>query len=278
MGCLNPDRFTHWFGNIHLSGPCNRSCFFCIGQHMMALDSINNLGRHPLQGIDEFLEACHQRGVTQINLTGSNTDPLLYKRTADLKVYIRQFIPKLVFGIRTNGALARVRADDLALFDSVSLSVTSLDPATYRATMGEGEPPDIEAIARICAGKRLKGNIVLCPRVGRFDIYDTVCALSRAGFKDVNLREPYGQPHVGDPFNDIPPIGRVHGMPVRELGGARVVYWDVHWVEVESVNLYANGRVSLDYAITKGHDESGTIERQSDFTHAGRVREQWVKQ
>lgn len=56
MGCLNSDgSFSHWFGNIHLSGPCNRKCYFCIGQHMMALDGENNLDTWPLKNIDGFV-------------------------------------------------------------------------------------------------------------------------------------------------------------------------------------------------------------------------------
>jgi hypothetical protein len=60
MGCLNDDPnhpFPHFFGNIHLSGPCNRSCYFCIGQHMMALDQENSLKRIPTN-IGKFLREC----------------------------------------------------------------------------------------------------------------------------------------------------------------------------------------------------------------------------
>ena len=86
MGCLNYNEgFPHWFGNIHLSGPCNRSCYFCIGQHMMALDPINNLSRWPLKGMREFLGHCLGHGIREINVTGSNTDPLLYEHTRKLK-------------------------------------------------------------------------------------------------------------------------------------------------------------------------------------------------
>ena len=62
MGCLNADSgFSHWFGNIHLSGPCNRACYFCIGQHMMALDPFNNLDEWPLVGLDDFVRKCQER-------------------------------------------------------------------------------------------------------------------------------------------------------------------------------------------------------------------------
>jgi len=142
--------------------------------------------------------------------------------------------------------------------------------------MGEGEPPDICLIGRLCEGKRLKANVVLCAGIGRTDLEATISKLAGAGFKVVNLREPYGQPHIGDPFNDVPPDERLYGMPVRSMFGALVTYWDVHWVEVESVNLYANGRVSMEYPITKGHAENGEVHKQSHWRYSQRHVEQWV--
>lgn len=63
MGCLNSEgKFEHWFGNIHLSGRCNRSCYFCIGQHMMVLDKYNVLDKFPLDGLDEFVKQCQEKG------------------------------------------------------------------------------------------------------------------------------------------------------------------------------------------------------------------------
>ena len=104
MGCLNSKgNFTHWFGNIHLSGPCNRSCYFCIGQHMMAFDSLNVLDQWPLINIDRFVDDCYAKSISEINLTGSNTDPMLYKHIDRLYNYLYETVPNLRFGIRTNG-------------------------------------------------------------------------------------------------------------------------------------------------------------------------------
>src|SRR3990172_8839296 len=104
MGCLNSTgQFEHWFANIHFSGPCNRACYFCIGQHMMALDSLNNLDTWPLKNLDEFIQACKERDISEINLTGSNTDPLLYRHISKLHDYLEHHIPNLVLGVRTNG-------------------------------------------------------------------------------------------------------------------------------------------------------------------------------
>lgn len=278
MGCLNSnENFSHWFGNIHLSGPCNRSCYFCIGQHMMALDPLNNLNEWPLKNIDRFVDQCIQHNIIEVNVTGSDTDPLLYKHTKELYNYLKVRIPNLVFGLRTNAVLALDRADIVELYDKFSISITTLDPDLYVQTMGQGNPPDIKAIVERFGHKRIKANVVLCPEtVESGDVLVTVQKLSEIGITKINLREPYGQAHIGDPFTMYTSMTNRFSMPVYQFGDAEVVYWDVHYVEVESVNLYANGEVSTTYPVTKGHcPETGKVLDQSHFGH-GRVNQQWV--
>lgn len=283
MGCLNSTgSFEHWFGNIHLSGPCNRACYFCIGQHMMALDALNVLDTWPLPGISEFVERCAVKGVREINLTGTNTDPLLYRPMGHLAAFIREIMPEVKLGIRTNGALIGSRRD-WRLFDKASLSIPSFDVGTYRAMMGSGRPPDLAQVEELSPGMELKINIVLGPENtgdNSDDLWRTLDTITRTSkIRRVNLREPYGQPHIGDPMaaQGFKPEGERLGMPfyVWEFGGIDVMYWDVHYVEVESINLYASGRVSEDYPITRGHAETGNVLGQEHFPTSGRHQEQW---
>ncbi len=277
MGCLNYDKnFQHKFGNIHFSGPCNRSCYFCIGQHMMALDSLNNLDTWPLKGIDEFIEQCSEWNISEINLTGSNTDPSLYKHLWELYARLNSGITDLRFGIRTNGIHIPGAWE---LFDKVSFSIHSFDPVIYKKMMGQGRPPEIERIVHKSDGKDLKLNIVLGPEnTKNLDFLRTIARVGTAGITIVNLREPYGQPHIGDPMLEakFEPVSDLFGMPQYKFGPVTVTYWDVHYVEVESVNLYANGRISTTYPITKGHDPSGLVLDQSHFAKSGRQTEQWI--
>lgn len=280
MGCLNSNgQFNHWFANVHFSGPCNRACYFCIGQHMMGLDSFNDLDSWPLPGMSEFVECCNARGVTEINFTGTNTDPLMYQHLDKLCAYLREHIPGVVIGIRTNGA--RIRPEIWSLFDKGSISITTFDPEIYKRTMGKGSPPDLKKILALPAkiNESLKINVVLCPEILGDDLIRTLWHLERLGIKRVNLREPYGQPHIGDPLQALGyiPTGEHLGMPFHNLGRTQVTYWDVHYVEVESVNLYANGNVSETYPITKGYDsDKGEVKGQEKFITSGRVFEQWV--
>ena len=69
---------------------------------MMALDALNNLHQWPLPGFAEFVVKCQKHGVTEVNLTGTNTDPLLFEHHKQLVAALRDAIPEVVIGIRTN--------------------------------------------------------------------------------------------------------------------------------------------------------------------------------
>ena len=289
MGCLNyKEKFDYVFGNIHLSGPCNRSCYFCIGQWMPGQDMNNNLGKEPLKGYGEFVEACKSRGVTEVNLTGSNTDPLLKQDLGSLVKRLKEDFE--VVGIRTNGARIGLLEELLeeGAVDKISISVTSMDPALYIKTMGPGKPPELSRIVDVCKklGVDLKVNMVLCPEVQELEFDQAMLAFYKAGVRRVNLREPYGQSRVGNPLEDSQEKGRIYGMPYylyslepyhNRVDEMKVTYWDVHYCHVESVNLYADGTISHDYPISLGHSESlGEVHSQDKFRQ-GRQRLQWQR-
>lgn len=275
MGCLNSHgQFAHWFANIHLSGPCNRKCYFCIGQHMMALDGFNTLDTFPLPGWGEFVERCKARDVREVYLTGTNTDPLLYRHIPSLAAVVQSDIGARL-GVRTNAVTGLA---SLQHFSMGSVTVCSFDPGVYRAMMGRGSPPNLRVALDYAKHwtPALKVNVVLGPEnVESGDLWATLTQLRSLGVQRVNLREPYGQPHVGDPCaGRLVREGDRLGMPVYDYGGMDVLYWDVHYCEVESVNLYASGRVSETYPITAGHVEGGEVHEQAAFP-GGRIREQW---
>jgi hypothetical protein len=230
---------------------------------MMALDPLNNL----------------KKNIKEINVTGSNTDPLLYRHIYKLTWLLRQSIPGVRIGLRTNGVLILSNHKDLwTLYDKVSISVTSLDPELYTQTMGMGTPPNLEKIIAMGPTKELKLNVVLCPEtVQTGDIFQTIAKASDLGIKRINLREPYGQPCIGDPLKGIlKSETSTYGMPTYKWGSTLVTYWDVHFVEVESINLYANGIVSTTYPVSKGHcPDTGKVLDQGHFNQSGRIIEQW---
>lgn len=281
MGCLNSnDNFHHWFGNIHLSGNCNRSCYFCIGQHMMTLDPLNNLNTYPLLNLDKFIESCKNHNIKEVNVTGTNTDPLLYQHTQKLHDELLKHIPDLIFGIRTNGVLSEQNKDTLKLYNKGSITICSFDKKIYRNMMGGGSPPDLDKILKHYQHfTELKINIVLGEEnLYKKDILNTIKHCSSFGINKINIREPYGQSHIGNPLEywGFISVDTIYGMPLYIIDGVKVCYWDVHYCEVESINLYANGVISKTYPITKGHDPvNGKVLDQSNFGK-GRHYQQWV--
>lgn len=280
MGCLDPQSvdFGHWFGNIHLSGGyCNRSCFFCIGQHMMALDGIDVLDTDPLPGLDTFVATCVRRDVREVNVTATNTDPLLYRHTASLRRRLERALPGLRLGVRTNAVVLDEKL--FSLYDTGSATICSLDPVIYRQMMGRGVPPRLERLLAVTAHFEppLKVNVVLGRESIGADLEATLAGLERAGVRRVNLREPYGQPRVGDPLaaRGDQPVESRYGQPVYRHGMLDVTYWDVHRARVNSINLYASGRVSSVYAVTLGHAPNGEVAPQETFP-GGRLRGQWL--
>jgi len=250
---------------------------------MMSLDTFNNLDVWPLTNIDKFVEQCNTKGIKEVNLTGSNTDPLLYKHLEELTKYLRERIPGVMLGVRTNGV---GDIDLLKYFDKGSMSITSFNDKIYKNTMGQGHPP-IDNLKRLLLSEypianNLKINVVLCPELLQLpnrDLDNTVLELFKLGkIKKINVRQPYGQPHIDNPFSDLSIHKIVYGNPCYLIYDMEVTVWDVHYTEVESINLYANGIVSITYPVTKGcHPVYGNVKGQEHFTKSGRVNEQWLK-
>jgi hypothetical protein len=156
----------------------------------------------------------------------------------------------------------------LTHYDKGSLTVCSMTRDINRAMMG-GDPPDVAAVLAVLPD--LKVNVVLGPE-NFADVPYTLRRLYQLGIRRVNLREPFGQRHVGNPIG-----GRQYhdtlGMHTYEWDrGMFVTYWDVHWVQVRSVNLYADGSVSEQYVVADDNRPQSTfgVGRQIDqWRHAG---------
>ena len=283
MGCLNSTKsFKHWFANIHFSGRCNRNCYFCIGQFMQALEPFNNLSKEHLDGFEEFLDKCKSRSITEVALTGSNTDPLLYKFIPQLKDKLQKSLDLQMFRVTTNGVRVLNNLDTWKLFDFASITFCSFDKQVNQEMMG-GEPVNIQKIIEHTPFD-FRINVLLSTKnVCNNDLMLTIDKLIAAGTKKINLREPYGQPNMRQALitflqqNSLKFSHKIFGNDALIYKGCEICYWDVHFTEVESVNLYANGRVSDDYPITRGHDaETGTVVSQDNWEFEGRKHQQWL--
>jgi len=245
---------------------------------MMALDSFNSLDSKAstMTGMNEFLESCMIKECKEVFLTGTNTDPALYRHHKDFVEFMKVNL-EIPIGIRTNGT---AHVSELQYYDKGSITICSLDPSVNLKMMG-GPPCDLGEIAlHVRDISKWKINCVLGPENanGR-TLLELVDACEKFGIPRINLREPYGQPYVGDAF--LTALRKrtkkilQDTVDVYTFGNVEVSYWNVHYVGVRSVNLYANGRVSQDYPITKGHAENGIVLPQDRFDH-GRHQRQWL--
>jgi molybdenum cofactor biosynthesis enzyme MoaA len=277
MGCLDhPDtKFDHWSSNIHFSGPCNLDCYYCIGQFMPHLENYNSLNTAPedMAGLDRFIEEVTKRGISEVTLTGTNTDPLLYKHIPALAKYLRERIPDLRLGIVTNGQTfpknmswlsAPPTYGEQALahtFQRVVLSVPTFDPDLYRQIEGGGKPPGVWQWRTALWHTTFEVNVILLPEVLP-GLWRTVAELINARVPRVNLREPYGFQRAGNPMMPALPDKHLFGQPQYSMGTTVLTYWDVYRVQIQSVNLFANGRVTTDYAVTRGYHPDGKVIEQ----------------
>ena len=117
------------FANILLAGPCNLRCPYCVGGGLTRRQS--NLDAWPLAGLDRFLAALARSGTREVSLTGTDTEPLLYRHPHALVRALRTALPDVRLSLHTNGVLVLDRLDVVHLFDRVCVSMPSFEPATF---------------------------------------------------------------------------------------------------------------------------------------------------
>lgn len=247
---------------------------------MMALDSFNTLDTPPnkMRSFDTFIKMLHDSTtIEDVYLTGTNTDPCLYRYHQELTTEIRKTGKRI--GIRTNGT---AHVSELRHYDNGSVTVCSPYYHINLKMMG-GPPPDFGELSLHADLTKWNINTVLGPEnANKTSIEGLIDIGLKYGLAWINLREPYGQAHIGDMFLWAT-FGEPHGyklqdtVPYWEFDGMQLCYWDVHFVGVRSINLYANGRISEDYSITKGHTVGGVVKEQHNFDGHKRRNAQWLK-
>ncbi|MEH3154425.1 MAG: GTP 3',8-cyclase MoaA [Gordonia paraffinivorans] len=118
---------------VSVTDRCNFRCVYCMPREKFGADH-EFLRRDDLLTFDEItrvVTAAHELGVRKVRLTGG--EPLLRPGIADLVAAMKE-LPALEVAMTTNGSLLAARASELADagLDRVTVSLDSLDPATFR--------------------------------------------------------------------------------------------------------------------------------------------------
>ncbi|MFM8322960.1 MAG: radical SAM protein [Chloroflexota bacterium] len=238
------------FANILFSGPCTAHCPFCIGRQIDPRLNHNNLDEYPPRGLERFIELVRQHRITELALTGSNTDPQAYRHEARLIERLRAELPGVRLSLHTNGRLALQKITEFNRYDRASVSLPSFDPDIYRALMGVAGPPDLERLLAL-AHIPVKLSCVLAEaNQGEIGAYLERC--QALGVRRAALRKLYGDRR---PWAALLPLddpawqaqGEFAGAPVYRFQGLQVTLWDFEAVQAQALNLFSSGLISSAY-------------------------------
>ena len=238
------------FANILFAGPCNARCPFCIGQQIDPRLSVNNLAEFPPRNLDRWIELIHRHAIRQVALTGTTTDPQLYRHEARLLDHLRQRLPSgTQISLHTNGRLALKKIDVFNQYDRACISFPTFNPATYLKMTGVRGVPDLAQIV----DRALIPVKVSCV-INEDNIAELADFLARChtlGIRRVVLRRLYGDQRPWPLPAQLQPQGDYRGNPVYAYRGLEVTLWNFDHCDCRSINLFSTGVISASYLLTE---------------------------
>lgn len=243
------------FGNILFSGPCNQKCVFCIGNELESTPT--NLREWPLQNIEQFVKRMRSSGTRKVILTGTRTDPLLYKHMEKLITYLRtHLLPGTHISIHTNGVLALKRFSAFNLCDSATISVNSFHPEIFRKIHGTRTMPDI---AEILARTHMPIKLSCVVTDDNCHTLDAYLATARAlHIKRIAIRHVYNDARRWSSaklFAGRAPVRRHCNNPVYDVEGMEVTHWVFEGTAGRSLNLFSDGHLSERYLLSEAKSQ-----------------------
>jgi molybdenum cofactor biosynthesis enzyme MoaA len=240
---------TYDFANILFAGPCNLRCPYCIGKQVEPALNRDNLDEFPLRNAGAFVTLLRRHHVRQVVLTGTTTDPQLYRYEAQLVQWLRGQLPQARLSLHTNGQLALEKVDILNLYDRVSLSFPSFDPDTYEKMTGSRRVPDLRAIVRSARVPVKVSRVIDEHNAGQADAFLACCR--EIGVRRVVLRQLYGDHRRWDLLSHRSPVRTYRDNPVYDWDGMEVTWWDFGRTASTSLNLFSDGTISGEYLLAK---------------------------
>ena len=233
------------FANILFAGPCNLRCPYCIGRQIDPALNRDNLDTFPLRNLDTFIRLVRRHGVRQVILSGTTTDPQLYRHEARLIGWLRQALPGAQLSLHTNGQLALDRMATFNLYDRATISLPSFDPEVYRRMTGSRRVPDLATIVQ-AARIPLKVSCVLTEHnVDRLDAFLDRCR--EIGIRRLALRHLVGDTRRWDVLRECTPVGSYRNNPVYDWNGLEITYWRFEATTSTALNLFGDGSINGAY-------------------------------
>ncbi|CAF1426544.1 unnamed protein product [Rotaria magnacalcarata] len=243
------------FGNILFSGSCNQKCPFCIGHQL--IETSNNLRKETLENLDEFISLMKKSQTSKIILTGTRTDPQLYKYEDKLVNCLRQNLPNVHISLHTNGLLAIPKMKTFRMYDSCTISINSFHPPTYYKLHGVKQMPNLKAILKEASNVPIKLSCILTED-NIYQIEEYLQIAKQLGIRRIALRHIYGDDRRWpiQAFQNKQPIKYHQNNPVYDFDGLQVTHWIFDKTSGRSLNLFSDGTLSDEYLLTKAPNQS----------------------
>jgi molybdenum cofactor biosynthesis enzyme MoaA len=260
------ERYT--FANILFAGPCNQRCPYCIGHQVDPALNRNNLDEFPLRNMMAFVALLHQHRVRQIVLTGTNTDPQLYRHEARLIRWLRKQVPETQLSLHTNGQLALQKMGVLNLYDRTTISLPSFDPDTFEKMTGTRRVPNLAAIVRAARIPIKVSCIVNEHNANQVDEFLARC--HEIGVRRLVFRQLYGDTRRWEILSHLKPVAFYHGNPVYYYRCMEVTCWNFDHTTCTALNLFSDGSISTEYLLPLRKAEPALT--QASRVHTGTFR------
>jgi cyclic pyranopterin phosphate synthase len=243
---------------ISVTDRCNFRCTYCMPKdvfdaHYEFLPHAEVLS---FEEIVRMATIMHSMGTEKIRLTGG--EPLLRKDIERLVAMLRGALPGIDLTLTTNGSALKAKARALkdAGLDRITVSLDSLDDATFRA-MNDADFP----VAKVLEGIEAAAAAGLAPI--------KVNMVVRRGVNDHQVvdmaRHFRGTGHVVR-FIEYMDVGSTNGWRMEEvMPSAEVVYHISEDFPIEPIDRSYSGEVAERWRYRDGQGEFGVI---SSVTHA----------
>lgn len=90
----------------------------------------------PLKNLETFIGLIKEHSIKEIILTGTNTDPLLYRHQKNLLKILRENIQNIQISVHTNGFLILKQLSTFEMYDKCTLSLPSFSEDIFQIMMG----------------------------------------------------------------------------------------------------------------------------------------------
>jgi len=238
------------FANILFSGPCNQRCPDCIGRRLPRRPA--NLDRFPVAGLERFCARLVRGGARQLTLTGTDTDPLLYRHLDRLVDELRRRVPGVRLNLHTNGRLALARIALVNRCDRACLSLSSFVPATSERMTGRRGVLPLERILEV-SRVPIKVSVLVTGR----NVAEVPAIIARCralGLRRLVLRRCFGEGRRWPLLAGHSPVRRFAGNPVYDLDGLEVTVWDFERSALSCLNLFSDGTITEQYLLARGRE------------------------